>query len=70
MIRNSIFGLLPTMRPYANDNPNYINYLVAHDSRNMAGFDKEHAGEYNNTWRTVRNTFTVDYETPLKGVEC
>ena len=70
LIRNSIFGLLPTMRPYANDNPNYINYLVAHDSRNMAGFDKEHAGEYNNTWRTVRNTFTVDYETPLKGVEC
>lgn len=67
LIRNSIFGLLPTMRPYANDNPNYINYLVAHDSRNMAGFDKEHAGEYNNTWRTVRNTFTVDYETPLKG---
>lgn len=34
----------------------------------MAGFDKEHAGEYNNTWRTVRNTFTVDYETPLKGL--
>lgn len=68
LIRNSIFGLLPTMRPYANDNPNYINYLVAHDSRNLAGFDKEHAGAYSHVWRTVRNTFTVDYQTPLKGL--
>lgn len=68
LIRNSLFGLLPTYRPYANDNPNYLNYLVAHDSRNMAAFDKEHAGEYDNKWRTVRNTFTVDYKTPLKGL--
>lgn len=68
LIRNSIFGLLPTMRPYANDNPNYINYLVAHDSRNMAGFDIEHAGYYKNVWRTIRNTFTVDWATPLKGL--
>lgn len=68
LIRNSLFGLLPTYRPFANDNPNYLNYLIAHDSRNMAGFDKEHAGEYDSKWRTVRNTFTVDYKTPLKGL--
>ena len=39
LVRNSLFGLLPTYRPYANDNPNYLNYLVAHDSRNMAAMD-------------------------------
>ena len=68
LVRNSLFGLLPTYRPYANDNPNYLNYLVAHDSRNMAAMDKAHAGEYDNKWRTIRNTLTADYETPLEGL--
>ena len=26
-MRNSIFNLIPTMRPYANDNPDYLNYI-------------------------------------------
>ena len=68
LIRNSLFGLLPTYRPYANDNPDYINFLTAHDSRNMAGMDIEHAGYYQNVWRTIRNTVTLDYETPLPGL--
>lgn len=68
LIRNSLFGLLPTYRPYANDNPLYLNYLVAHDSRNIAAFTKEHAGEYEDIWRTVRNNFTMEYKTPLKGL--
>ncbi len=68
LLRTSLFGLLPTYRPYANDNPDYVNFLTAHDSRNIAAMDKEHAGYYENVWRTVRNTFTLDYDTPVKGL--
>jgi len=68
LIRNSLFALLPTMRPYANDNPQYLSYLVAHDARNIAAMDKEHAGSYESIWRTVRNNISLQYKTPLKGL--
>lgn len=69
LIRNSLFALLPTTRPFANDNPNYPNYLAVHDGRNMAVLDKAHAGEYDGKWRTIRNTLNFEYETPLKGLK-
>ncbi len=68
LIRNSLFGLLPTYRPYANDDPFYINYLVAHDSRNIAAFTKEIAGSYENKMRTIRNNINLEYKTPIKGL--
>lgn len=68
LIRTSLFGLLPTYRPFANDNPNYLNYLVAHDSRNIAAMDIEHAGEVKKQWRTIRNNLNIEYITPLKGL--
>ena len=69
MIRVSLFGLLPTMRPYANDDPQYLNHLIAHDSGNIAAFDKAHAGSFENIWRTVRNNINLEYKTPLKGLK-
>ncbi len=68
LIRNSLFALLPTYRPFANDNPLYLNELKAHDARNMAAFDKEHAGSFESTWRTIRNNINMEYKTPLKGL--
>lgn len=68
LIRTSLFGLLPTYRPYANNNPNYLSYLEAHDSRNVAAFNKKDAGEYENTWRTIRNSINMEYKTPIEGL--
>ncbi len=68
LLRTSLYALLPTMRPYANDNPLYPNFLVAHDARNIAPMDKEHAGSYESIWRTMRNNFSLEYKTPLKGL--
>lgn len=69
LIRNSLFALLPTTRPYANDNSQYLSYLEVHDGRNMAAFTKEHAGSYKNTWKTIRNNISLEYKTPLKGLK-
>jgi len=69
LIRNSLFALLPTMRPFANDNPLYPNFLEVHDGRNMATFDKAHAGSYDSKWRTIRNNINLEYKFPLKGLK-
>lgn len=68
LIKTSLFGLQPIYRPYANDNPLYLNYIVANDARNMAAFTKQYAGTYTQTWRTSQNNFNLEYQLPLKGL--
>lgn len=68
LIKLSLLGLQPIYRPYANDNPLYLNYIEANDSRNMAALTKQYAGTYDDTWNTIQNSFTADYTTPLKGL--
>ena len=65
----SLFDLQPIYRPYANNNPLYLQYYNTNDGqRNIAAFTKDNAGTYDKTWRTVRNNFTLEYKTPLKGL--
>ncbi|MFV0468500.1 MAG: SusC/RagA family TonB-linked outer membrane protein [Dysgonomonas sp.] len=68
LIKTSLMGLQPIYRPYANDNPLYLNYIEANDARNMAAFTKANAGTYDKKWRTIQNNFTAEYKTPLKGL--
>lgn len=68
LIKTSLFGLQPINRPYANDNPLYLNYIVANDARNMAALTKEHAGTFSKTWRTSQNNFNLEYKLPIKGL--
>lgn len=70
-MRNSILFLVPTQRPYANDNPDYINYISpTHDSaHNMAGYTIDNSGKYDRKLRTVQSTFNLQYDTPLKGLK-
>lgn len=69
-MRSSVFNLIPTMRPYANDNPNYLNYISpTHDAaHNMAAYTIDNAGKYTKTWRTIQTSLNLEYETPLKGL--
>lgn len=67
---SSLFELQPIYRPYANNNPLYLQYYNTNDgARNIEAFTKDIAGTYDKTWRTVRNNFTFEYKTPLKGLK-
>lgn len=69
-MRSSIYNLIPTMRPYANDNPNYLNHITpTHDgARNMAAYTIDNAGKFQKDVRTIQTNLTLEYKTPLKGL--
>ncbi len=69
-MRSSIFNLIPTQRPYANDNPDYLNYInPTHDAaHNMAAYTIENAGKYQKDVRTIQTSLNLEYVTPLKGL--
>ena len=50
----------PLERPYANDNPNYLND-IGHIESNYAYLNKKLAGVYHNDWRVLQTNFHVDY---------
>ncbi|RIV23571.1 TonB-dependent receptor [Fibrisoma montanum] len=56
----SIFSMWPTERPYANDNPNYINQ-THNVNVNPATYKKEVTGYINEYWRAVKANFTAQY---------
>lgn len=68
-ILSSLFNLIPTRRPYANDNPDYLQNMVGHDNaRNMAAYTIGNAGKYSQKWRTTQNTLNLEYKSPLEGL--
>lgn len=69
-MKQGIFNLIPTQRPYANDNPNYLNNISpTHDAaHNLAAYTIENAGEYKKRVQTLNTTFNVQYDTPLEGL--
>lgn len=69
-MRSSIFNLIPTMRPYANDNPDYLNFISpTHDAaHNMAAYTIANAGKYQKTVRTIQTSVNLEYKTPLPGL--
>ncbi len=69
-MRSSLYNLLPIWRPYANDNPDYLNFMAGHDAaRNMAAYTIDNAGEFNQIWRTVQPVFNIEYDIPIKGLK-
>ncbi|WP_298650484.1 TonB-dependent receptor [uncultured Proteiniphilum sp.] len=69
-MRSSIFNLIPTMRPYANENPDYLNFITpTHDAaHNMAAYTIDNAGKYQKTVRTIQTSMNLEYKTPLPGL--
>lgn len=64
------FALLrnrPTERPYANDNPNYIND-IGHNTENWAIQNKSISGYWREDWRVLQTNVNLEYELPLKGL--
>ena len=65
------FALLrntPLERPYANDNPNYLND-IKHNETNWAYLNTKWSGKYHSDWRVLQTNFNADYEVPfVKGL--
>ncbi|MEZ0483557.1 SusC/RagA family TonB-linked outer membrane protein [Fibrella aquatica] len=57
----SIFSMWPTERPYANDNPLYINQ-THNVNVNPATYRKEITGYIDELWRAVKANFTAQYD--------
>lgn len=58
----SIFTMWPTERPYANDNPNYVNGDVHNINVNPATYTKEVTGYVNEINRAIKANFFAQYE--------
>jgi TonB-linked SusC/RagA family outer membrane protein len=68
LARFAILRNTPLERPYANDNPNYLND-IKHNETNWAFLNTKWSGKYHNDWRVLQTNFNADYEVPyVKGL--
>jgi TonB-linked SusC/RagA family outer membrane protein len=65
--RFALFRNRPTERPYANDNPDYINN-IGHMAENWGLLTKAKSGYWTEDWRVLQTNFTAEYDTPIKGL--
>ncbi len=68
LARFAVIRNTPLERPYANDNPAYLNN-IGHTETNYAFLNKKISGLYHSDWRVLQTNLHVDYEVPgIKGL--
>lgn len=68
LARFAVLRNTPLERPYANDNPAYLND-IGHTESNYAFLNKKLSGTYRNDWRVLQTNFNADYQIPgVKGL--
>lgn len=65
--RFALFRNRPTERPYANDNPEYINN-IGHMDTNWGLLTKAKSGYWHEDWRVLQLNFTGQYDLPIDGL--
>jgi len=65
--RFALFRNRPTERPFAKDNPDYINN-IGHMAENWGLLNMEKSGYWREDWRVLQTNFIGEYETPVKGL--
>lgn len=63
LARFAILRNTPLERPFANDNPEYLND-IKHNETNWAYLNKKFAGRYKSDWRVLQSNFTAEYQVP------
>lgn len=66
--RFALFRNRPTERPFANDNPEYINN-IGHMAENWGLLTKKNSGYWTEDWRVLHTNFIGEYDTPIKGLK-
>jgi TonB-linked SusC/RagA family outer membrane protein len=68
LARFAVLRNTPLERPFANDNPAYLNN-IGHTETNYAFLNKKISGLLHSDWRVLQSNFHVDYEVPgIKGL--
>ncbi|CAM3969872.1 TonB-linked outer membrane protein, SusC/RagA family [Pedobacter westerhofensis] len=68
LARYSVLRNTPLERPYANDNPLYLND-IGHSESNYAFLNKRLSGVYRSDWRVIQANFNAEYQIPgVKGL--
>lgn len=68
LARFAVLRNTPLERPYANDNPAYLND-IGHTESNYAFLNKKLSGLYHSDWRVLQSNFGVEYQIPgVKGL--
>ncbi|MEO5995848.1 MAG: TonB-dependent receptor [Chitinophagaceae bacterium] len=66
LARFAILRNTPLERPYANDNPTYLND-IKHNETNWAYLNTTYGGKYKDDWRVLQTNFNAEYRIP--GIE-
>lgn len=68
LARFAVLRNKPTERPYANDNPDYLN-TISNNESNYAFLNKKTSGTYRSDWRVIQTNFNAEYQIPgIKGL--
>lgn len=69
LARLAVLRNTPMERPYANDNPLYLNDLGPHLESNYAFLNNKLSGHLRSDWRVIQTNFHIDYDIPgVKGL--
>lgn len=69
LARLAVLRNTPMERPYANDNPAYLNDLGPHLESNYAFLNNKLSGHLRSDWRVIQTNFHIDYDVPgIKGL--
>lgn len=58
----AIYRNLPTVRPFANDNPNYPAKTSTNNSTNFGMLNYERSGTFEDTWRVIQLNLNAEYQ--------
>lgn len=69
LARLAVLRNTPQERPYANDNPLYLNDLGPHLESNYAFLNDNLSGRFRSDWRVLQTNFHLDWDVPwVKGL--
>jgi len=69
LARLAVLRNTPMERPYANDNPAYLNNMGPHLESNYAFLNEKLSGHFRSDWRVIQTNFHVDWDLPwIKGL--
>jgi TonB-linked SusC/RagA family outer membrane protein len=67
--KQAVLTNTPQERPYANDNPLYLNDLGAHLQTNYAFLNNKLSGHWRSDWRVIQTNFHIEWDLPwIKGL--
>ncbi|MEO6721682.1 MAG: TonB-dependent receptor [Ferruginibacter sp.] len=67
--RLAILRNTPRERPYANDNPDYLNDIGEHLESNYAFLNEKISGKLKSEWRVMQTNFNAEWQIPgIKGL--